>query len=116
MHIVFKIIIASRGASVVDNFIVAVSGVCNFYECGYPRSSGFVGFHKDVKLFFENFFKQIVNIAIIIIERVAVNAAIVHDIPHGDLVQRLFFHQAQKGFHDRLFGKGWHRKAPCRPG
>ena len=50
-------------------------------------------------------FKHGVNILEVVVKGVAVDAAIVHDIPYRDLIDRLFFGEAEEGLQDRFFGE-----------
>ena len=78
-------------------------------EALLPEVEGVVGLYNLFRLLLEQFLQKGVQILIIVIKRIAVHTAPVHQVLDGDFIQRLLLQHGKEGLLDSFFGPLCHR-------
>ena len=91
-----------------ENDLRALNRENDFWDAEIAKVHAPAFLRDAVRVILHDGLDQAGHIGEVIIERVAVDAAVLDDIPDGYSVQRLLVQQLQKRFHDGFTGKGRH--------
>ena len=105
LEIAFQLVFFRRMIQVIDSSFVFQDKFGTVIESPLPGVAGALFFQHTRNLFAEQLVDQRIDVFKIIVECIAVDAAVIHDVLHRDSVKRGGIEQLHKGLHDRGLGE-----------